>query len=612
MRGSSVALTSGPRSRGIAFKLGLAQIVTAAIAIVAVVALVAVYRMTESKLEASQVRSDRQLELATRLSSSRKEVEIDVIQIQQYLQDVSATRLVDGLGADDWKIVADYAVRFRKDIAESRAVAVQLSDDRLVAVLDKMAAEFPAYYDMGIAMARAYVKDGPLGGNAAMPEFDATADAMRSALRAADVRIETIRTETARERAAVATLRKDSAQTMIVLGAVLAGLVIAVSILALRFVQRGIIRPLSHATEVLGEMAKGRQDVAMESIEADGEMGHLVEALVAVRKAAQEKYLAERAAEQKVVAAVGAGLHALSQGDLTYRITAEMSAAFAALRDDFNAAATRLFETLRTVSSTTGEVASGAGDIARWSDELAQRTERQAASLEETAAALQEITATVGQSAAHAREATTIVAGAKAAAEKGGDIVGSAVSAMQNIEASSKRISDIVGVIDEIAFQTNLLALNAGVEAARAGESGKGFAVVASEVRALAQRCAAAAREVKELITDSQHHVASGVSLVGNSGAVLGEILDQVSRINALMDEMARASEQQSTGIKQISSAVSDMDNVTQKNAAMVQQNKEIARSLTEQTGALSEMVAFFAVSGAAKPAAPVRNRSAA
>ena len=617
-RGLSVALrtssSQASRSRGIAFKLGLAQFVTAAIAIIAVIAVVIVYRVGDQRLAQSQLHSDHQIDLAARLEGARKDIDYDVVQVQQFLTDAAATRLINGVGADDWDAAKHYADKFHSDVAIARDTAAKLGDQDLVAVLDGLEAQFPALYQSGLEMARAYIKDGPLSGNEVMGGFDKSTDAMTDAIKVVDGRLTAIRAAVATERQGVAALRERTERTMVMLGVILTLLVVAVSILVMRYVHRGLIRPLTHATEVLGAMADGKQDVAVESLNADGEMGHLVEAVIAMRNSAQEKYQAEREAESKVVAAIGAGLHALAKGDLTYRITAEMAAAFLALREDFNAAAERLHETLRTVAQTTGEVSTGAGDIARWSDELAQRTERQAASLEETAAALQEITATVAQSAAHAKEATVIVAGAKSSAEKGGSIVGNAVTAMQEIESSSKKISVIVEVIDEIAFQTNLLALNAGVEAARAGEAGKGFAVVASEVRALAQRCAQAAHEVKALISDSQTHVASGVSLVGNSGAALNEILDQVSRINALMEDMARASEQQSAGVKQISSAVSDMDNVTQKNAAMVQQNKEIARSLTDQTASLSEMVGFFAVGRAQRQGGPQpsRRRSAA
>jgi methyl-accepting chemotaxis protein len=609
----AIGTTSGSRSRGIAFKLGLAQLFTAAIAIIAVVALVVVYRVTDARLARSQAHSDRQIALATGLEAARKDIAYDLVQVQQYLTDASATRLINGIGADDWEAAAKYAGLFRKDLAAARAIAVTLGDDVLTSDLDKMGAHFPAHYQNGLTMARAYIKDGPLSGNEVMTQFDTSTEAMTDAIKVADGRIAAIRVATAAEREAVDALRADTTQTMIALGVILAVLVVVTSILVMRYVDRGLIKPLTRATEALDEMAHGRLDVSLESVGADGEMGRLVESLLAVRKVTQEKYLSERAAEQKVVAAVGSGLHALAEGDLTHRIDAEMSAAFVALKDDFNAAAARLNETMRTVSTTTGQVSVSASDISQWTDDLAQRTERQAASLEETAAALQQITTTLGQSAAHAKEASTIVAGAKASAEKGGDIVGSAVAAMQEIETSSNKISVIVGVIDEIAFQTNLLALNAGVEAARAGEAGKGFAVVASEVRALAQRCAKAAHEVKTLISDSHRHVASGVSLVGNSGAALMEILDQVSRINALVEDMARASEQQSAGIKQISSAVSDMDNVTQKNAAMVQQNKDVARNLTDETGALANMVAFFDVGVSARRSdEPARRRSAA
>ena len=227
---------------------------------------------------------------------------------------------------------------------------------------------------------------------------------------------------------------------------------------------------------------------------------------------------AEKVEQEKlIIESVGTGLEALAAGDLTHRVTATLEGNFAKLGTDFNAAAGRLEEAMQSVLGGAGSISSGAGEIASAADDLSRRTEQQAASLEQTAAALEQITATVKRTAENAREAGTIVTSAKKAAEEGGQVVENAISAMGEIEQSSKQITDIIGVIDEIAFQTNLLALNAGVEAARAGDAGKGFAVVASEVRALAQRSAEAAKEIKTLIKDSGGHVGSGVKLVGES-----------------------------------------------------------------------------------------------
>ncbi|GAA0533354.1 hypothetical protein GCM10008941_10960 [Rhizomicrobium palustre] len=601
-------MTAAP-SRGIAFKLTISQIVMAVIAVAAIVLLMAIYRLTEAQVSRDVAEANAQASLAFNLQRARKETEIDIIQIQQYLQDVSATRLVDGLGADDWTIVADYAQRFDKDIGEARQIAEQLGDTVLVGVLDKMKAEFPAYYETGREMAKAYIKDGPLGGNAAMPKFDAAATALTEAIKAADGRIAAIREAADAGRAAAAASRQRANDYMTILGVILAVVLVVVSVLILRFVRNSLLRPLARATHVLDEMACGNTDVSVAEFTSDDEMGQLVLALQKVRRNAQETYEAERRKEEAVISSLGKGLHALASGDLNYRLEEDMAGAFAALRADFNAALARLQQTIATVAETAGSVAHGAGEISSATDLLAKRAEHQAASLEETSAALQEITNTITVTAENAKEARDVVANAKGSAEKGGEVVTTAVAAMEEISKSSKKIFDIVGVIDEIAFQTNLLALNAGVEAARAGDSGRGFAVVASEVRALAQRCGKAAKEIKDLIAASHEQVESGVALVNRSGEALGDILGQVSRINALVADMAQVSEQQAASIKQITTAVSDMDTVTQQSASMVQHNREVAHDLSRQTGALAKLVAFF--STGSKALAPQNRRAA-
>ena len=311
------------------------------------------------------------------------------------------------------------------------------------------------------------------------------------------------------------------------------------------------------------------------------------------RKNEQER--AAKAEEQAhVVQKLAENLKALSDGDLTARITEVFAGDYEQLRTDFNAAMARLQETMQTVLTSTGGISTGAGEISQAADDLSRRTEQQAASLEETAAALEEITATVKKTAQNAKEASSIVTTAKSAAEEGGRVVETAITAMGQIEQSSKQITDIIGVIDEIAFQTNLLALNAGVEAARAGDAGKGFAVVASEVRALAQRSSEAAREIKTLIKASSEHVGSGVKLVGESGLALKKIVDQVIEINTLVTEMSQAAQQQSTGIEEVNTAVTQMDQVTQQNAAMVEQSTAAARNLASETNELTELVSFF------------------
>jgi methyl-accepting chemotaxis protein len=257
-------------------------------------------------------------------------------------------------------------------------------------------------------------------------------------------------------------------------------------------------------------------------------------------------------------------------------------------------------EAIQAIGVATGGVNSGSDEISQASDNLSRRTEQQAASLEETAAALDQITATVRKTAAGAKEASQVVAVARADAEKSGKVVSQAVSAMTEIETSSNQISQIIGVIDEIAFQTNLLALNAGVEAARAGEAGRGFAVVAQEVRALAQRSADAAKEIKTLISTSTQQVEAGVSLVGQTGEALTRIVEQVAAIDNLVREISASASEQATGLNEVNTAVNQMDQVVQQNAAMVEEATAATHSLKNEAKALAEMVARFRVAEAA------------
>ncbi|MBM0205716.1 hypothetical protein JNW90_23910 [Micromonospora sp. STR1s_5] len=331
-------------------------------------------------------------------------------------------------------------------------------------------------------------------------------------------------------------------------------------------------------------------------------------------RARNEKARAVSAKEQAlVVANIGRGLDALAKGDLTFRISENFPGEYKKLQDDFNAAMGTLQDTMKTISGATEGIRSGTGEVSQAADDLSKRTEQQAASLEETAAALDEITATVRKTAEGANHARDAVTTAKGDAERSGEVVGGAVQAMSAIEQSAKQISNIIGVIDEIAFQTNLLALNAGVEAARAGEAGKGFAVVASEVRALAQRSADAAKEIKTLIQASSTQVASGVDLVGQAGKALERIVVQIAEINAVVTEIAASAKEQATGLAEVNTAVNQMDQVTQQNAAMVEQSTAASHSLAQEADELGRLISRFEVGASAtvtpmaKRAAPVR-----
>ncbi|GAA5316907.1 MAG: methyl-accepting chemotaxis protein [Candidatus Pelagadaptatus aseana] len=291
-------------------------------------------------------------------------------------------------------------------------------------------------------------------------------------------------------------------------------------------------------------------------------------------------------------------LGAMAKGDLTERITRDYQGSFGQLKDDSNTTADKLTEVIGNIRSSAQAITSAANEIAQGNADLSQRTEEQASSLEETASSMEEMTSTVRQSSENAQQANSLSQAAQDKAVEGGEVVSRAVSAMDEINDSSKKISDIIGVIDEIAFQTNLLALNAAVEAARAGEQGRGFAVVAGEVRNLAQRSAAAAKEIKELIRDSVSKIADGSQLVNESGETLTDIVSAVEQVSTMMREISEAAQEQSSGIDQVNTAVSQMDDMTQQNAALVEEASAAGEAMAEQARNMSSMMDFFVVSG--------------
>nr|WP_316651965.1 methyl-accepting chemotaxis protein [uncultured Gellertiella sp.] len=305
------------------------------------------------------------------------------------------------------------------------------------------------------------------------------------------------------------------------------------------------------------------------------------------------------AQQNEALSALTGALGALSQGDLESRMPEGLAENFHTMVDDYNGAAENLRSTLGTVRHAAEQILTATSSIAEATDDLARRTEQQAAGLEESTAALQELTNTVGSTAEGAKKASTVVGQALSEAKVSGEVVTKAVSAMGAIEKSSDEISKIIGVIDEIAFQTNLLALNAGVEAARAGEAGRGFAVVAQEVRELAQRCASAAREIKGLISQSSGHVQSGVSLVNEAGSALDKIIGRIVDINGIVTEIASAAASQSGGLREVSSAIVNMDQITQQNAAMVEHSSTQTFGLRSEVEKLVTALRGFRTRGA-------------
>lgn len=391
-----------------------------------------------------------------------------------------------------------------------------------------------------------------------------------------------------------------------------------------------LAKPLTAMTTAMRRLASGDTSVPVPAAGRKDEVGQMAAAVqtfkdaaiakeaLEVETAAQRRAVEEerarveaekaKAAEEDRIAitALAQGLNAMAHGDLTHRMTADVAPKAEQLKSDFNAAVSQLEQAVAVVVGNVAAIRSGSGEISQASDDLSRRTEQQAASLEETAAALDEITATVNRTADGARQASRAVQTARNEAEASGVVVSDAVAAMTAIEQSSNQIGAIIGVIDEIAFQTNLLALNAGVEAARAGDAGRGFAVVASEVRALAQRSAEAAKEIKTLITASGRQVEQGVNLVGQTGQALGRIVAGVAEIDGLMSEISASAQEQATGLQQVNTAVNQMDQVTQQNAAMVEESTAASHSLAQEADVLAASVAHFKVAQLkAAPAAP-------
>jgi methyl-accepting chemotaxis protein len=451
--------------------------------------------------------------------------------------------------------------------------------------------------------------------------------------------------------------------------------VLALLALGIVTIIRNMVSPLVRITAVMRSMANGNFAETIPSTDRHDEIGEMAKALVVFRDAALEKARLESAAHDRqrqaeaervvasaklmnefdeavggVVRAAMAGdfsqrvplagkegairnlaealntmcdnlgkafddvvrmFGALSEGDLTQRITAQYQGEFATLKQNANMTAQRLSETVTEIKAAAGEVASASAEIASSTTDLSQRTEQQATSLERTSAAMEEITVTVRKNAENAQQANERASRTREAAQKGGQVVTSAVEAMARIDEASHKMSDIISVIDEIARQTNLLALNAAVEAARAGEAGRGFAVVATEVRSLAQRSSQAAKDISSLITNSSGQVKGGVELVNRAGTALNDIVESIKGVADIVSDIATASAEQATGLDQIKEALSQMDQATQQNSALVEENAATAKTLADQSGTMGEQVSFFRTEAARRSAKPTSRQSA-
>ncbi|MBA3878891.1 MAG: methyl-accepting chemotaxis protein [Sphingobium sp.] len=389
------------------------------------------------------------------------------------------------------------------------------------------------------------------------------------------------------------------------IGLMVSGLLIA----GIWYVVRRALTPLAATADAMQRMAGGDFDAVVPGAGRRDEIGTMAAAFEVFRGASRAQ--AESEAKQRaVVEELARAMDALAAGDMTYRIETPLAPEYESLRTGFNNSIEGLGEILTSVSDTASSVHSGASEIRAASDDLALRTEQQAASLEETAAAMNQVTAMVRDTAKGAADVNRSIDEAHREASEGGAVVKRAVSAMGAIEKSANEITQIINVIDGIAFQTNLLALNAGVEAARAGDAGKGFAVVANEVRALAQRSADAAKDIKALITTSAEQVSTGVALVGETGTLLDRMVARVGDISAMITTIADSAETQATNLQQVNGAVGEMDKMTQQNAAMVEESTAAARSLASEAEALADVVARFKLGGEAparRAVAPTR-----
>ena len=401
-------------------------------------------------------------------------------------------------------------------------------------------------------------------------------------------------------------------------------------------VSRHVTKPLAAIRDAMGKLASGDFAAVLPGLHRKDEIGAVANAVerfkvLAAEKArteadaaikhqqaeagreaqtaradaeAQAKIAAEQAKasheQSRAFQALGVALGKLADGDFTFRLGDDIPHAYQQIKDDFNVAIGRLQETIQAFAASTHEVANAAGEIATATHDLSQRVEQQAAGLVQTSASMEEISATVKTNAENAKQANVLTSSTQTVADRGGQVVAEAVTAMSRIEESSRQISDIIGVIDEIARQTNLLALNAAVEAARAGDAGRGFAVVASEVRSLAQRSSEAAKNITGLIAKSSDRVQEGVGLVNRAGSALSDIVESIKRVADIVGNIANASAEQAVGLEQIKEAMSQMDEATQRNSAVVEENSATAKTLEQQSQEMQERISFFRLDGGA------------
>jgi methyl-accepting chemotaxis protein len=460
-----------------------------------------------------------------------KDMQRNVVQVQQFLSDISATRALDGLD-DGFKEAQANREEFNAALKEFQAYyATQKSADEN-RELEQIGKNFDSYYALGVSMAKAYVAEGPEGGNKQMGAFDKASEALQKSLSPFAEH------ESQKMQEALSAVQGRASNVRWL--AIGLGVIMTAAVLFANWVvYRSVVRPI------------------------------------------------------KVAAAVA---RRISNGDLTHKFMPKGTDEIGRMLGSLAVMQERLSNVVTGVRTGIDEVSATSTDITLANDDLSARTERQAAALEQTAASMNQLGSTVFQNAEHAGTACERARHASAVAAQGGEVVSQVVQTMRDIHQSAGRVSDIISVIDGIAFQTNLLALNAAVEAARAGEQGRGFGVVANEVRLLAGRSAQAAQEIKQLIAGSQAQVARGTTLVDKAGSTMRDVVQAIAEVTHLMEGISDASKQQSTGLHEVISAVSDMDRATQENSSLVEKNANTATVLFEQAQRLAQTIRVFAV----------------
>jgi methyl-accepting chemotaxis protein len=506
------------------------------------------------------------------------------------------------------KDLTEHEASFREVIENNKALA---TDPTVRRVLGDVEAPLATYIDSASNMVGLAESDH-LQALKELPEFMSQFSHLEEAMEKAGDKIQAVSEAVAGQGKAI---QQQVSILLMALFAAAAAFSVGLYLLA----RRSITSPILALSKAMQQLADGDTDINCPGRGRRDEIGIMAEAVEVFRLAAiANKQLEQRAEDQRLqgekdrlaaqqaaeadaterlksaTSGLAGGLQRLATGDLAFQLEIPFSAEFEELRHDFNTSVKQLSETLSAVSAGIQLIDEGTRDISSSVGDLAKRTERQAAALEETAAALEQITVNVGNSSKRTEEASSVATQANRSATTSLDVVSKAEEAMGRIEASAQQISNIIGVIDEIAFQTNLLALNAGVEAARAGEAGKGFAVVAQEVRELAQRSARAAKEIKSLIGTSSGEVDSGVKLVRETGIALKSIGEQVVNINSHMASIATSAREQSTGLLEVNVAVNSMDQTTQQNAAMVEEATAAAAGLAEEAMKLRDLVGHF------------------